>query len=650
MSAIAGIFYFDRAPVEPGLIEKLTSAMKSRGPDEQTHWVKDSVALGHCMLRTTPESLAEHQPLTSQDKNLVMVWDGRLDNREELQRDLKAADVTLRDGSDAELVLQSFTVWGKECPKKLLGDFVFAIWDVRQNELFCVRDHMGARPFYYTLNSQFFAFASEEEVLAQLPGVSSLPNEGQIASLLVPRFQNSDNPLSFLRDVWGLPPGHAMMLAPDGTSRTDIFWRLEPGEESYYATDKECEEAFLDVFGAAVRCRMRSTGDIAAMMSGGLDSASIAAMVKRLLPEMPGKNFHTYSAISDHPKTCVESQCIQTLTKDLAGSAHFVSVPSFTGMVDVQDLIEITWSKPHPVDNTISLQAAMCLAASRHGNRVLLHGATGDLTMDVPIHYSAYYLRAGKLLEAWQECKAASRYNTYLQGSSPLYLLLRGVEFAFVPGTGGLLKKPARQLLGRTPLAQSVISPKFARKMKLAERLRSQNKENNCHAGDTPQQAHARLLNSLTRGPVVGLAGCERVAGRYGIELRDPWADRRVVEFFLRLPLTQKVHNGWTKHLARTAFKSDLDTIVKQRLGKEHLGWQFITRVMDETEEFVTHLLTSQTVNVAGYVDIAVMQQRLNKYRISRGDLDRLFVYEMASFVSWLNRLYSNECKYPKLQ
>jgi asparagine synthase (glutamine-hydrolysing) len=103
MSGIAGIIHFDGKPVEPGLIEKMTSAMAHRGPDGINHWVKGSVALGQCMQRTTPESLEEHQPLTNEDGSLVLVMDGRVDNWEELRRELLGRGAVLRDRSDAEL-------------------------------------------------------------------------------------------------------------------------------------------------------------------------------------------------------------------------------------------------------------------------------------------------------------------------------------------------------------------------------------------------------------------------------------------------------------------------------------------------------------------------------------------------------------------
>jgi asparagine synthase (glutamine-hydrolysing) len=110
----------------------MTSAMAYRGPDGIHHWVKGSVALGHCMLRTTPESLEEQQPLANEDESLVLVMDGRLDNREELQRAFRAHGINLRGQTDAELVLAAYQLWGEDSPNHLLGDFAYAVWDARR--------------------------------------------------------------------------------------------------------------------------------------------------------------------------------------------------------------------------------------------------------------------------------------------------------------------------------------------------------------------------------------------------------------------------------------------------------------------------------------------------------------------------------------
>src|SRR6516164_9775269 len=107
MSGIAGIFHFDGAPVEPGLIEKMTGAMAYRGPDGLNHWVRGPIALGQCMLRTTQESLEEKQPLANEDESLVLVMDGWLSNWEELRAELLAKGARLRSRADAELVLRA---------------------------------------------------------------------------------------------------------------------------------------------------------------------------------------------------------------------------------------------------------------------------------------------------------------------------------------------------------------------------------------------------------------------------------------------------------------------------------------------------------------------------------------------------------------
>src|SRR3954447_14301980 len=114
MSGIAGVIRFDGAPVEVGAGERMTSAMAHRGPDGVQHWASGSVALGHCMLRTTPESLHERQPLANEDDSVILVMDGRVDNWEELRRGLTARGAVLRTPADAELVLRAYETWGPE--------------------------------------------------------------------------------------------------------------------------------------------------------------------------------------------------------------------------------------------------------------------------------------------------------------------------------------------------------------------------------------------------------------------------------------------------------------------------------------------------------------------------------------------------------
>ena len=636
MSFIAGIMNLDGAPADTGLIRKLADTMSARGPDERRYWSAGSVALGHGMLSTTPESLDEHQPLLSSDGMLALVWDGRLDNRDDLRRALIAAGAVLRTRSDAEFVLQSYAVWGEDCPTRLLGDFAFAVWDSRQNRVFCARDHMGARPFYYACNDRMFAFGSEDEALTLLPGVSRRPNEQLVAHCLVPGFQGSDHLRTWFEDVCSLPPATKMTVSMNGVVLSQAYWELTPGEEHAFVSDNECREAFLEVFGQAVRCRLRLRGDAAAMLSGGLDSAGLAAMVKRLLPEPRGMRFHTYSAISDHPETCAESRCIRTLAADLGSDAHFLAVPSFTGMLNVGDLIEVGWSRPHPVDNSILLPAMMCLAASRDGHRVLLHGVSGDLTMHVPNRYIARILLDGHWLQAWQECRSASRNFTYSRGISPLLLLLQNAWSAYAPRQLDSVLRRLREERTDAMLATSLINRAFGENIGLAERISAMKREAGLPLADL-QREHIRVL-SLPSGIANGLQAYDSVAARFGLELRDPWGDKRVVEFFLRLPLKHKVREGWTKYLVRTGFAPDLAPEIRWRSGKEHLGWHFIGRLMRETQSLVAHSMDRDLAAAERYIDVAAFRKRCAKYCASKGLDEWDNMYNTIVLMHWLQR------------
>lgn len=636
MSAIAGILHFGGSPLAPDLIARVTAAMARRGPDAQVHWAEGSVALGHCMLRTTPESMHEHQPLASPDKKRVLVWDGRLDNRDEIRRDLVSKGAVLRDDTDAELVLQSYAVWGRECPARLLGDFAFAVWDAERRHLFCARDHIAARPFYYVHNDRLFAFASDDEALLGLPGVSSLPDEELVAYLLVPSLEDVNVSDSYFRDVHALAPATSIVIEPSGTFRTDTYWKLEPGEESRYATDKECEEAFLQVFGKAVHCRMRSTGDVAGLMSGGMDSAAILAMARRLLAKMPGRELHTYSAISDTPNNCVETQCIQSMARSLQTHAHFVSVPSMTGMLSVQDLIDTAWGKVHPLDNSILLPMLMFLAASRDGHRVLLHGVSGDIAMQAPERYPAYLMRQGRWGRAWQECRGASCNHTYLQGRSPAKLFLQNLGTAYAPIGIKKLVRRLRKMGKPTPLQRSVINPEFAARLGVAERLRA-----NEHAGwvmPRLPRAYAQSMYAPSCGIMLGLALYEHAAGRFGLELRDPWADKRVIEFFMSLPLEYKVRDGWLKYLPRSAFAEDLGDEVAWRVGKEHLGWQIMGHVMDESRDRLAKAMGGDLDKISGYINIDAVRARYRGYLGNNDPREREFLYEILSLLFFMQR------------
>ena len=250
MSGIAGIVRFDGGPTEPALVERMTAAMSFRGPDGIRHRVEGAVALGHCLLRTTPESLDEAQPLASDDGRVLLVLDGRVADPVELRRELEGRGVRLRDRSDAELVLRAYELWGPDCLRRFDGDFAFFAWDARSRTALCARDRMGNRPFHYHWRDGVFAFASDLRALHALPWVKRELNEGFLAEALADEWLSREE--TFWTGIVRLVAAHRMVVGANG-STPERYW--SPDLEAPLPARKESDlaEAYLVILTEEVR-------------------------------------------------------------------------------------------------------------------------------------------------------------------------------------------------------------------------------------------------------------------------------------------------------------------------------------------------------------------------------------------------------------
>ena len=217
MSGIAGIYNRDGRDINPELLSRMTDAIAQRGLDGSGKWINGPVGLGHQMLWTTPESTLEKQPLCDDTATRCLTFDGRIDNRKELRTSLKTQGVMLRTDTDAEIVLRAYECWGSACPNRILGDFAFAVWDAPHRRLFCARDILGMRPFYYYADNHAFLFASELQQLLQIPSIPREPNEGMIGEYLVSAVNNKNETL--YKGIFRLPPAHFLIITPDRIQR-----------------------------------------------------------------------------------------------------------------------------------------------------------------------------------------------------------------------------------------------------------------------------------------------------------------------------------------------------------------------------------------------------------------------------------------------
>src|SRR5258707_1596733 len=273
------MYHRNGAPMERALLQSLVDFLAYRGPDGRESWMEGSVGLGHAMFRTTRESLEESQP-ASLEGRFWIVADARLDSREEVTRELQRSGRVVRPSApDSELLLHAYAAWGTACVEHLRGDFSFAIWDARNKQLFCARDHFGIKPFYYSQKRDLILSSNTLNCLRLHPEVATELNDAAIGDFLLFGL-NCDNATTSFRDIQRLPPAHSLSISPEGL-KIRRYWAPPTDGRIRYAKPEEYVENFQSLLQVAVADRLR-TDRVGILLSGGLDSSSVAAVAKQV--------------------------------------------------------------------------------------------------------------------------------------------------------------------------------------------------------------------------------------------------------------------------------------------------------------------------------------------------------------------------------
>jgi asparagine synthase (glutamine-hydrolysing) len=288
MSGFVGIVHLDGSPVEPGLLQRLTDFQAFRGPDATQIWLDGCAGLGHTLLRTTNESRHELQPLTLDGKTWI-VADARIDARRDLIAQLQThgQEDLANDSPDVDLILRAYHVWGEDCVLHLLGDFAFAIWDGSNRRLFCARDHMGVKPFFYAHVGSLVVISNTLDCIRLHPGVSDSLNDRAIADFLLFEFNEDQGTTSF-HDIQRLRPAHRGVWSPRGLS-ISRYWTMPVDEPIFYRRPEEYVEHFKELLRESVADRLR-TNRAGVFMSGGLDSTTLAVTARDLLRDRHGSS------------------------------------------------------------------------------------------------------------------------------------------------------------------------------------------------------------------------------------------------------------------------------------------------------------------------------------------------------------------------
>ncbi len=524
MSGFIGVFNADGAPVDSELLERMTRSLTFRGPDAHAVWCQGSVGFGHTLFRTTWEARYERQPFTL-DQQVWIVADARVDAREDLVRELGCGhDPALNRTPDVELILRAYFKWGEACLDHMIGDFSFAIWDVRLRRLFCARDHFGVKLFYYAWIGATFIFSNTIAALRLHPEVTNRLNERAIGDFFL--FDcNRTLDTTFFADIQKLPAAHQLTVVDTGLKRRK-YWQLAAPESVFFRREEECVEGFRERLDQAVADRLR-IGKVAISFSGGLDSTNMALAARNVAHRRSQQtDLKAFTLVYDNVIPDNERHYSGVAARSLNIPIDYLCADSYQ---PYDGWSELPCYQPEPVHDPRLIGNINFYKVCSDYGAVLLYGQGAD--------------------EIFRSVRLSTqlRYQGLSQALTDFYRsIFRHHVFPHL-GTGiiGRFKKSVRLGIIPTATFPDWLRPEFARRLSLVDRWRIRRSQtiDPLDALATPPERRfiAPLWDYL-------LSNCDIGQHRVTVETRLPYLDLRVIAFGLSLP-----NMPWScdKHLLR---------------------------------------------------------------------------------------------------
>jgi len=535
-------------------------ALELYGPDHGAQRTLGEVALGRQLKRMLPEDRYDRAPIEGGGR--LLVADIRLDNREDLIGDLRLDAGWARTACDTAILFAALDRWGEDALQRVAGDFALAWWDQPGGRLILARSPLSHRPLHFHMAEDFFAFASMPKGLHALPEVPCAPDLDRFARRVATA--QPLGPGSFFEGVERVQPGRMVTVTP-GRRQSSVFW--SPARRILrLARPADYEEGLREALDRAVGASLRGVGDVASQLSGGLDSTSVAASAA-LLQARRGAKVFAYTAA---PRMGFDGPARRGRFGDESGHAaavaalypnleHHVVRPGRRGPLDDWDRSAYLFDKPvlNPINAIWSYDILDAVRAQ--GLNVLLCGDVGNATISYDgREIFTELLRDGRWLHWWREALALVRHG----GGSWRHVMKHTLKpmlptriLRLIPGTDA----HALDAFGRRTAVPAAQAERFAR-------MRSES---------LPKikdgwSARVELLMRVDHGNEH-----KGILAGWGVENRDPTADRRLAEFCLSVPTDQYFRDGLNRSLVRRAMSERLPRVVtdEQRGGLQSADW-----------------------------------------------------------------------------
>ena len=565
MSAFAVCFHRNGGAADPALLESMLAAQKHRGDDALGTFVEGSLAMGCHELWTTPEQEGKRNPISL--GNYTLVWDGRIDNRADLYAFLDGDCVDPAALSDAELFLRLYQRKQNQALNNIIGAFALAVYDRHQQSVTLARDPLGQRSISYYLRDHLLIGASEDGGVLACPRISRQLDMGRLAVFF--SGGGLDNDSTYYKDLKRVMPGHYLAVRCGGVS-SQRYWVADTGRRLRYRDDHEYAQHYRELLESAVGCRMRASGPVAVMTSGGLDSGPIAAVAAGQTAS-PSTSVHALSWAFDQYPRCDERAYVEPLVRRLGMTPLWVNCDHAGPLSDFPH-----WPvHPHTPeqDPYRRFLDRSYETAKASGIRVVLNGACGD----------TLYAAGDRWF--WDLCS-------------------RGRPGAALSAASWFIRQKGAWPFVRNILLRSLIAERFIRRLRPRqppEWLTDQCRE--LTRFDTrwpPEKDFGRrpwqcaLYLDATFGDWFS---AETYWGsQHDIEVRYPFRDRRLVEFMLQVPDDQLRLADVTRPILRRAVSDLLPPAQLKRQDKTDFtplfdhGFQRVGTQIDDLLNSSTHV------------------------------------------------------------
>ena len=601
MCGIAGILEFDPAArVSSAVVDRMCAVIRHRGPDDQGIHCNGPIGLGARRLSII-DLASGHQPLQNEDGSIWVVLNGEIYNFRQLRRELEGRGHQFRTRTDTEVLVHLYEEHGLKFVQSLRGMFAIALWDARCQRLVLVRDRLGKKPLYYWPETNRLSFGSELKCLAQVPGWSpsvSLESLNQYISLrYVP------DPDTIFSGVHKLPPSH-LLVAEKGKVQVSKYWELPwPDESSAPSVDKCCER-LGEILSEAVRLRLVSDVPLGALLSGGLDSSTVVALMSRMT-DVPVKTF----SIGFAEKDFSELEYARVVAKQLGTEHHELVVqPTAVRLVD-----RVLAHFDEPFGDPSAIPTFLVSQLAREHVTVALSGDGGD---EIFAGYTRY--PEARRQQVFDFIPRSVRRNLVLPLSSALPHNAYGKNYARRVAADDGVERYLDAAMLPLGIKEQLVSSEF----------RSQVGALDCGSvlrHMIPNGSGRRLVDKLlyldTKTELPGdiLTKVDRMSMAHSLEVRSPLLDHVFVEYVAKLPLCYKLRGTATKYIFKKAFAHLLPPAI---LRRSKMGFAIPLRhwFAHEMRDFLNDVLFDSRSLQRGYFRTAFVETLVKEHASGRRD------------------------------